>query len=49
MTSFFQNIPWFAWPICFIYVVDLGYAIFGWLIAGKHANDTDEMADKYLR
>jgi hypothetical protein len=49
MTSFFHNIPWFAWPFCLIYVIYLGLVIFGWLFAGGHQNDTDDMADKFLR
>ena len=49
MASFITNIPWFAWPLCIIYAIQLTIIIIGMLFSGNHQNDTDDMADKFLR
>ena len=49
MIEFINNIPWFAWPLCIIYAIQLTIIIIGLFFSGNHQNETDDMVDKYLR
>lgn len=49
MAQLLNNIPWYAWPLFFIFVIQVAIITLGLLLPGKHYHDTDNMADKFLR